>query len=276
MQDLEIKNKTLREENTLLRNTLIGKENTIRKQEKDEISARRKAFGTEEEKQKKESDLSSLATTTKITRMQRRTNHYDDFIRWTFNNLLEQKKIINPNEQNNFIILDASIIMDPDNPPNFDHLPLMNTLNNIKKKKYMPLIYETLIYEYRNLGRVNDMTIFPALEMAEYFHESIQISDKSQNILALKQKIMEGLSSPQRNRFVENSTQGGFENDILHAAVSKRYRCPLITNDKALLELGLNPNNNLKIYHITNNRPDYSNYPHINRLLNQPNSNDPN
>ena len=69
MQDLEIKNKTLREENTLLRNTLIGKENTIRKQEKDEISARRKAFGTEEEKQKKESDLSSLATTTKITRI---------------------------------------------------------------------------------------------------------------------------------------------------------------------------------------------------------------
>ena len=203
--------------------------------------------------------------------MGRRNRHYNDFIRWTFQEILDRKEKENHRPPlNKHIILDANIIIDPYNN-NGNHFPLMDLLNKIEKLReaniIQPVLYKKLIFEYTNLYEIEDLTIFPALEMVEYFNTSIRILDTSTNIQTRQQQIHDDLSQPHKQQFLENSQQRNFENDILHAAIAQYLECPLVTNDIALLRLALNPNKNLKIYHNSTDS-QYRNYPHIDTYLN--------
>jgi hypothetical protein len=200
-----------------------------------------------------------------------RNRHYNDFIHWTFQEILDKKEKENHRPpSNNHIILDACIIIDPYNN-NGNHFPLMDLLNKIEKLRetniIQPILYKKLIFEYTNLYEIEDLTIFPALEMVEYFNSSIRILDTSTNIETRKNQIHNKLSQSHKQQFLENSQQRNFENDILHAAIAQYLECPLVTNDIALLRLALNPNKNLKIYHNSTD-PQYRNYPHIDAYLN--------
>ena len=203
--------------------------------------------------------------------MGRRNRHYNDFINWTFQEILDRKEKENHRPPlNKHIILDANIIIDPYNN-NGNHFPLMDLLNKIEKLRdaniLQPVLYKKLIFEYTNLYEIEDLTIFPALEMVEYFNTSIRILDTSTNIQTRQQQIHDDLSQPHKQQFLENSQQRNFENDILHAAIAQYLECPLVTNDIALLRLALNPNKNLKIYHNSTDS-QYRNYPHIDTYLN--------
>ena len=203
--------------------------------------------------------------------MGRRNRHYNDFIHWTFQEILDKKEKENHRPPlNKHIILDANIIIDPYNN-NGNHFPLMDLLNKIEKLReaniIQPVLYKKLIFEYTNLYEIEDLTIFPALEMVEYFNTSIRILDTSTNIQTRQQQIHDDLSQPHKQQFLENSQQRNFENDILHAAIAQYLECPLVTNDIALLRLALNPNKNLKIYHNSTDS-QYRNYPHIDTYLN--------
>lgn len=202
----------------------------------------------------------------------RRNEHYNNFLHFTFPEILDKKERENYKQPStNSIILDANIILDPYNSGG-DHIPLMDLLNNIdklNKKKLIiqPILYKKLIFEYTNLYDIEDLTIFPALEMAEYFNNSIRILDTSTNIETRYNKLMDELSQPHKQQFLENSQQRNFENDILHAAIAQTCKCPLVTNDIALLRLAQNPHKNLKIFHNSIDS-QYKNYPHIDTYLN--------
>ena len=205
------------------------------------------------------------------SQMGSRNRHYNDFIHWTFQEILHRKEKENHRpSSNNHIILDACIIIDPYNN-NGNHFPLMDLLNKIEKLRdaniIQPVLYKKLIFEYTNLYEIEDLTIFPALEMVEYFNTSIRILDTSTNIQTRQQQIHDGLSQPHKQQFLENSQQRNFENDILHAAIAQYLECPLVTNDIALLRLAQNPHKNLKIYHNSTDS-QYRNYPHIDTYLN--------
>ena len=203
--------------------------------------------------------------------MGRRNRHYNDFINWTFQEILDRKEKENHRPPlNKHIILDACIIIDPYNN-NGNHFPLMDLLNKIEKLReaniIQPVLYKKLIFEYTNLYEIEDLTIFPALEMVEYFNTSIRILDTSTNIQTRERQIHDGLSQPHKQQFLENSQQRNFENDILHAAIAQTWKCPLVTNDIALLRLAQNPHKNLKIFHNSIDS-QYRNYPHIDTYLN--------
>ena len=199
--------------------------------------------------------------------MGRRNMHYNDFIHWTFQEILNKKEKENHRQPLiDSIILDANIIIDPFNSGG-DHIPLMDLLNNIAKLNIKPLLYKKLIFEYTNLYDIEDLTIFPALEMVEYFNNSIRILDTSTNIEANYNKLMDELAQPHRQHFLENSQQRNFENDILHAAIAQTYDCPLVTNDIPLLRLAHYPKLKLKIFHNSTDS-QYRAYPHIDNYLN--------
>ena len=201
------------------------------------------------------------------SQMGRRNMHYNDFIHWTFQEILNTKEKENHRQPLiDSIILDANIIIDPFNSGG-DHIPLMDLLNNITKLNIKPLLYKKLIFEYTNLYDIEDLTIFPALEMVEYFNNSIRILDTSTNIEANYNKLMDELAQPHRQHFLENSQQRNFENDILHAAIAQTYDCPLVTNDIPLLRLAHYPKLKLKIFHNSTDS-QYRDYPHIDNYLN--------
>ena len=60
-------------------------------------------------------------------------NIYNNFLHFTFPEILDKKERENYRQPStNSIILDANIILDPYNSGG-DHIPLMNLLNNIDK-----------------------------------------------------------------------------------------------------------------------------------------------
>ena len=218
------------------------------------------------EKEIKKGKLNSLATDTKILNLERKTNHYDDFIRWTFNQTLA--KPLSTPTQKNLIILDACIILDP--MQKGEYIPLMDLLNLIEDKGIQPVIYDTLVGEFvRHINNSPDMTIFPALEMAQYFEKCIRISDKSTSILNKKQILENSLTKDEKDNLegiTSNFPSGPkqMDNDLLHTAISQYFNCPLVTEDKALLDLAKNPNRHLKLFsmrkqHVHNKISDYLN-----------------
>ena len=212
-----------------------------------------------------------------VSSQEYRNTHYNEFIRRAFELILNSKERENPHPPlNNHIILDACIILDPsdsDNP--FPHQSLFSLLEKIadlyERKLIQPVLYKTLIFEYTNIWERPDLTVFPALELYDFFNSCTTILDNSTHIQTIKEQIEDGLSTPQKQEFLSFSTdkskQRSFHNDIRHAAIAQKLQCPLVTNDKSLLRLAQNPHKNLKIYHNSTDS-QYRNYPHIDTYLN--------
>lgn len=220
--------------------------------------------------------LDDLRQNYNISSQEYRNTHYNEFIRRAFEVILDRKEKENPHPPlNNHIILDACIILDPSDGRNpFPHEALFNLLNQIadlyEKNLIQPVLYKTLLSEYTSIWERPDLTVFPALELYDFFNSCTVIVDNSNNIKDKKNRIENGLSSPHRQQFLsyskDKSKQRSFHNDLLHAAIAQTLQCPLVTNDKPLLRLAMDPNSKLKIFH-NSSESHYGDFPHIDSYL---------
>ncbi len=211
---------------------------------------------------------------------------YHSFIEWTFAELFKIKKgKLNKKirtSSTKHIILDTSVIMEPyDREGN--HAPLKELLDDIEKLKqhHRGILSKTLIGEYekqlfdlkpKDDGQFTKLTIFPVLEMAKFFDSCFGI-EETENIEKIAEQIRNKIPPRLKDEFLklEKNPDGkkrmsSFENDTLFAAIAQVYECVLVTNDKALLELGKLPDYKLQVFHHST-KSEYKNYPHINRYI---------
>ena len=293
IQDLESCKETV--ENQKNQINAIIRDNQKLKEEKNKYEQENRDYRMKEEKQtsiksetkeeqknssalKQKQIIDDLRRNNDILSQEYRNTHYNEFIRRAFEVMLNRKEKENPHPPlNNHIILDACIILDPsDSDSPFPHESLLSLLNKIadlhEKNLIQPILYKTLIFEYTNIWERPDLTVFPALELYDFFNRCTIILDNSKDIQDRKNRIEDKISSPQKQEFLSFSTdkskQFSFHNDIRHAAIAQKLQCPLVTNDKSLLRLAQNPHNKMKIFH-NSSESYYGNFPHIDDYLNK-------
>ena len=243
--------------------------------EKLEIYAKNEYEG----KEKLELNISSQQRN--IKQMERRIEYYNNFIRHqlqlTYN---RDKPQLDTNKYQ--IMLDTSVILDPINqekiPVNHKHLPLLKLLKFIDQHddKLQPIISNTLWKEinYAIENHIEDMTIFPALELSQYLRNCCQIneaSDKNKRIVLKQQEILTSLTLEEKEK-LSKSTEQNMINDLLFIAIAKNYDSIFITEDYYLVNYIQSKNLNLKILTLRppktgTNFKDLSYEKHLSKLI---------
>lgn len=243
--------------------------------EKLEIYAKNEYEG----KEKLELNISSQQRN--IKQMERRIEYYNNFIRHhlqlTYN---RDKPQLDTNKYQ--IMLDTSVILDPINqekiPVNHKHLPLLKLLKFIDQHddKLQPIMSNTLWKEisYAIENHIEDMTIFPALELSQYLRNCCQIneaSDKNKRIVLKQQEILTSLTLEEKEK-LSKSTEQNMINDLLFIAIAKNYDSIFITEDYYLVNYIQSKNLNLKILTLRppktgTNFKDLSYEKHLSKLI---------
>ena len=257
-------------------NVIIGLENQINELVKEHEKEELETIGQLADKDRQLSlykKQDPLYKHTQLNHMKRIIAHYDSILRKMFNEQQFKPKHHILNDKKQSIILDTCVILDPYNSDG-DHLPLLNLIKTIKKLNLQPIISPTLWSETaQNLhDTVLDMTIFPALELNQYFNDCFYIDEKLEQITEIKQKLQFDLNTKEAEELSKSGKQN-MNNDLLYLAIAKYYDAVLITEDKPLLNLSKNPNRNLKILTLyppkkETNFTDLSYEKHLSKIIN--------